>query len=106
MKLKSSIIILISLLAALCLSTAIYAEPIAGTLDSSELTYEINDGALTLAGNGEIPDFDISGAPWSELATTINEVIILDGVTAIGDNAFVNINVNEVPIPDTVHWSS
>ena len=43
-----------------------------------------SDGTLTISGTGEMSD-DI---PWSELTSSIQNVVIEEGVTSIGDGAF------------------
>ena len=61
-------------------------------------------GALTITGNGEIPNYDAeSPAPWSANASSISKIVINDGVTAIGNNAFAGCDkVSEIFIPLSV----
>lgn len=81
----------------------------AGTLDWS---LERN-GTLTISGEGAIPDYvkpSATGgtratdpAPWASYSDEIIAVIIVEGVTAIGDNAFAGLSALEsVTLPDTV----
>ncbi len=104
MKMKGSLLILIfTLLLALTLSVTAFADPIIGTCGSSGVTYEIGDNqTLTIAGNGQMPDYVVLNTPWSAYATSIFNISIAEGVTAIGDNAFVNVQADEVKIPTSV----
>ena len=56
------------------------------------LTYEYEEGVLTFTGPGEIPSIeDASNYPWSQYADSTYE-IILNGVTAVGTNAFADFS--------------
>ncbi len=93
---------------------------ISGTCGEN-LTWTLtNEGVLTISGAGAMYNFatvvDLSPlavvpmneetavpAPWSEYATLITNVVVADGVTSIGDNAFAACeNLKEVEIPETV----
>ena len=57
----------------------------------SSLNWALNDGILTISGNGPMPDWQSttsSDRPWHGQRTRITSVIIEDGVTRIGNNAF------------------
>ena len=78
------------------------------------------DGVLTISGEGEMSNFEVvsdllpqsavpmnaetaEAAPWSEYTALIAKVIVEDGVTSIGDNAFAACeNLTEIEIPETV----
>ncbi len=104
MKLKGSFLILIlTLLLTLALSVTAFADPINGTCGTSGVTYEIGSNqTLTISGSGQMPDYVVLDAPWNAYATSILNIVITDGVTSIGDNAFVNVQADEVIIPNTV----
>ena len=56
------------------------------------LTWSLDGaGTLTISGTGAMPDFaDASAAPWHELAASVQRVVVEEGVTRIGENAFVD----------------
>ncbi|MDR0206764.1 MAG: leucine-rich repeat protein [Bacteroidales bacterium] len=56
---------------------------------------------LTISGVGEMPDYDWGG-PWSEYNASIMTIVIENGVTTIGSNAFVNCHVITITIPNSV----
>lgn len=65
------------------------SETESGTVGST-LTWELQDGVLTISGKGAIPDY-ASGAndqPWQSYKSSIKNLVICDGVTRIGDRAF------------------
>ena len=73
------------------------------------LTDEDNDGTketLTIAGTGDMADYDSSDQPWNAEKTNIKTVVIESGVTSIGKNAFCMLNINtslsSVTIPASV----
>lgn len=60
------------------------------------------DGALTVGGNGPIPDFG-DAAPWKKVLSKASALTIAPGVTAIGPNAFRGARFSgAVELPDTV----
>ncbi len=76
-----------------------------GTLGAN-LTWTLTQGGkLTISGNGAMPDFegiDID-QPWKDYKDKILTIVIEDGVTNIGNNAFYNSNAFSVSIPNTVN---
>ena len=68
-----------------------------------------NNGVLTISGNGKMPDYKrgsdylISEThPWHLFREAIKSVIIENGVTSIGDNAFYNCSLATIAIPNGV----
>lgn len=53
---------------------------------NAQITHTIENGVLTIAGTGAMPDYASAGAPW--YGKTFNTVVIEAGVTSIGKNAF------------------
>lgn len=71
----------------------------------TNLTWELDDGVLTISGTGVMENYlqDDEGAPWSEYSGNIKSIVIKNGVTSIGNNAFANCyNAAAVMIPDSV----
>ncbi|MCR5802918.1 MAG: leucine-rich repeat protein [Clostridia bacterium] len=71
------------------------------------LTWVLDDeGVLTISGTGKMDDWRVatdSYPPWYEERSNIKKVIIKDGVTTIGNQAFVYCkNLEEITIPDSV----
>ena len=64
-------------------------------------------GTLTISGNGDMPDFNfgnpsVSNRPWNDNIGSVQKIIIEDGVTSIGSNAFRKCDVYSVSIPKSV----
>ena len=60
-------------------------------------------GILNISGSGSMTDYTGSNAPWNASATSIYAVVISDGVTSIGSNAFDNSNkILFVSVPASV----
>ena len=60
---------------------------------------------LTFSGSGRMADFSENSQPWNTYAgaTTVEYVVIGEGITRIGDNAFRYFNnITSVTIPNTV----
>ena len=64
-------------------------------------------GTLTISGKGDMPDFNfgnpsVSNRPWNDNISSVQKIIIEDGVTSIGSNAFRKCDVYSVSIPKSV----
>ncbi|MBQ3497938.1 MAG: leucine-rich repeat protein [Clostridia bacterium] len=76
--------------------------------DNLTWSLDTTTGVLNISGTGEmydyIADYDewIFNQPWYSYIRYIKKVVISDGVTSIGDNAFVLHDFNEVSLPDTL----
>ena len=92
---------------------AISAEEKSGVC-GEDLTWVLdNDGTLTISGTGEMYDFDIVGpgspitdgrhiSPW-DYRELVNKVVIEDGVTSVGSNAFNCLDsITEVVLPNSL----
>ncbi|MBR6014982.1 MAG: leucine-rich repeat protein, partial [Firmicutes bacterium] len=83
---------------------------VAGNEDSvlATLSDEDNDSVyetLTISGTGAMRDYDIrvAFAPWHDHQDYVTTVVVDQGVTRVGDNAFWNmIKVTSVTLSDTV----
>ena len=62
-----------------------------------------SNGTLTINGTGDMTNFpNYSSAPWFPVRLDIKGIYISDGVTSIGDNAFMSCASASVFIPDSV----
>lgn len=57
---------------------------------ADDLYYTITEGTMVIVGTGEIAGYETGKAPWASSASTITKVILSEGVTAIGKNAFAD----------------
>lgn len=73
--------------------------------------WELEDGVLTISGFGKIYDYEnIWNIPWFDMQSDIKKIVIEEGITYIGNNAFCwhdayyknAINLEEIYIPSTV----
>lgn len=67
------------------------------------LTWNLDEiGILTISGTGEMYDYSSADpAPWSAKNNDISEIIVLDGVTSIGNNAFHSCKAESVDLQRT-----
>ena len=110
--LRRSIILALSLL---CILTALTAVSFAADIISYgycgegkglNLYWELDsDGILTISGTGKMADFgdDSNYCPWEYFSNDIKSVNIQNGVTSIGDCAFLRCDrIRSVTIPNSV----
>jgi len=94
--------LLITCIVALALLSTANALAQGGT--AGPLTWNFEDGTLTISGEGAMPDYyypDV--APWDEYREAIHIIIMENGVTNIGSGAFVHCsNLISITIPDGV----
>ena len=97
---KKFIKTLILFYAALNFSCVLWAQN--GT--TGNLRWNLSDnGALTVSGSGDIPDYESAGSPWYKHRSKIKTVVIDMGVTRIGNHAFYNASkLASVTIPNSV----
>ena len=82
-------------------------QPLGGNCGDG-VSYRISeDGTLTISGKGKMADYtynnDSSDCPWQPVRYAIRKVVIENGVTHIGSDAFAyNINVTSIAIPGSV----
>ncbi|MCC8101131.1 MAG: leucine-rich repeat protein [Clostridiales bacterium] len=80
--------------------------------DSSNLTWTLVDGVLTISGSGEMATYAVNttsvtdsttNPPWFGYNDTITSVVIESGVTSIGAYAFMHCtSLTSISIPNTV----
>ena len=108
-----SLILTICLLAG-CLAVvpiSVSAEATSGTCGDN-VTWSLDgNGTLTISGSGAMEDWEYLyknsqyyvPAPWYDHRSSVKNVIISDGITHIGDCAFLNLdNLSSVTMPDSV----
>jgi len=67
------------------------------------LSWNLNNGTLTINGAGAMPDYGCTPVPWSEYRESIVYVVIENGVTHIGNIAFINCwNLVSITIANSV----
>ena len=82
------------------IDTADYTAPTRSGSCGASATWHIdNTGKLTISGSGAMTDYTSDNdAPWSRFYTSINEVVVEDGITHIGDRAFQWLSVKSATL--------
>ena len=71
--------------------------------DNVQWTFESCNGTLSIFGTGPMANYGFAGTPWYSYSPSITSVIIANGVTSIGNYAFLNgISLQSVSIPSSV----
>lgn len=98
---KKTILLTATLLLATMVSTA---QTQLGTSDTYyQLTGSGSNLTLTISGTGDMPNSCGTYAPWHNSRGDITNIIIEDGVTSIGGEAFYNCtNLTSITIPEGV----
>ena len=68
-------------------------------------SYNKNTYTLTITGKGDMPDFYYDLAPWryySSSCSPLEHVVVGEGVTSIGYNAFESLDLKTIRLPYTV----
>ena len=106
-----SLLLVISLLSTLITAMTITVSAASSGTCGDNVTWTFNDGTLTISGNGKMWDFKgPNDIPWSSIVGEVTDIVIEDGVTYIGNNAFCwaiadmngEVNVKTVTIPKSV----
>ena len=77
---------------------------IVGSGTSSNMNWNLNgNGVLTITGTGKMPNYGSSDQPWYKYKEDIRRVIVGEGITSVGNQAFYQYNnISKVTIPSTV----
>lgn len=87
---------------SLTLGTVTGAAVISGSCGNSA-GYSLGDfGVLEITGTGGIKDYTVSDIPWLSHAAQIKSLKIASGITGIGVNAFLGLEVSPVSVPESV----
>ena len=92
------------MLLALTMASVLAWADASGTCGTN-LTWEYTtaDNTLTITGTGDMLDYTITTVPWRSYNSSIDNVIIGDGITSIGGYAFYKCTkLTGVTIPDAV----
>ena len=86
-----------------------FAEETSGSCgEKATWSYNVSKNELDISGSGAISDFsDPLKTPWHAYAKSAKTVIIEEGITAIGQNAFHGLEaMTKISIPTTLEKSS
>jgi len=90
------------ILCLICAAT-ITAHAQSGTTGS--LFWSLSGGTLTISGNGAMPNYTWNTVPWYSYKSSITSVVIGNGVTSIGDNAFSECYyLTSIAVPNSVTY--
>ena len=91
-------------LVILAVPTAFAAEVVdSGTCGDNVTWVLTDDGVLTISGTGTMGDWGSDDVPWYESRASVKTVVIENGVTSIGSDAFRDCgSLTSVTIPDSV----
>lgn len=75
--------------------------------NGDQVTWALDSsGLLTISGNGAMADYwGVGGninTPWKQYNSMINEIVVEDGVTALGAYAFFNTSVVQATLPEGI----
>ena len=74
-----------------------------GTTGDCTWNFDEDTGTLTISGEGDMEGDMDDSVPWNEYSNEIKKIVIEDGVTSIGDYAFVWCSgLTSITIPDSV----
>ena len=77
-------------------------QPYSGTCGTN-LTWVLEcDSTLRISGTGNMTNLSSGSQPWYSIANLIKHVVIEEGVTSIGNNAFYGMNIVTVTNPSTL----
>lgn len=75
-----------------------------GKDDAAAVTWTLTkDGTLTISGQGATADYWSSNTPWYSYKSKIQQVVVEDDVTGLGNNLFYECrNIEKATLPDSV----
>ena len=79
------------------------AETVTGGTINDAISWNFQNGTLSISGEGSMGFRPSQQSPWYHLREAITTVVVEEGVTVIGDNAFKNcIHLVQVQLPSTL----
>ena len=64
--------------------------------------YDTASATLRISGTGAIPDYENRNQPWGQWMGSISQIVIEDGVSALGSNAFYGVQNVSVSVAGSV----
>ncbi|MBO4498641.1 MAG: leucine-rich repeat domain-containing protein [Bacteroidaceae bacterium] len=87
------------LLVSVCCS--VNAQETSGSCGTNA-TWSYEGTTLTISGTGAVADYDYGETPWNAYAETMTSLVIEEGITSIGNNAFAGCEqLNSVQYPSS-----
>lgn len=90
--------------AVLTLTLCVGARTYTGSVNELTWSVDLNSGMLTIDGNGDMPNYtNCYELPWEKFAGIVKTIVVGDGITSVGNCAFMNMSALEnVNLPDSV----
>ncbi len=106
MKKRFLAVLLLAVLLAMSMAQAAWADDFSGQC-GDDVSWRLNNGLLVISGTGPMTDFTedalIANTPWQKYSSNIKNVVIEEGVTSIGSNAFIVCNqLSSVSLPSSM----
>ena len=94
---------LFTLIVAICATTLAWADDSGSCGNNVTYTYVESTGTLTISGTGAMNDYTTLYVPWRNYKSSIKKVVINNGVTSIGNCAFLLCTgLTSITIPNSV----
>ncbi len=103
-KLKIMLVVMVLVFALAGISAVAAAATSGSCGDNLTWSFNESDGVLTISGTGEMDDYMMGLlAPWGNYHSSLREIVIEEGVTTIGKNAFSTLQyVSNVSLPESL----
>ena len=97
------ILFILSFISFVMLSKSTYASD-TGTCGNNCHWALDDDGTLTVSGTGTMYDYSWDQTPWFEKNKNITNIVIENGITSVGLNAFYQTNAETVSLPNSLKY--